>query len=46
MDDLFNTFFVSGDFGASFFRLIILVIMFDCLIGVARAIGTIKESVS
>lgn len=46
MNDLLNMFYVQGNFGESFFRLIVLVIMFDCLLGFAKSISSIKGSVS
>ena len=46
MNELLNMFYTQGDFGSSFFKLMVLVIMFDCLIGFARAIGSVKGSVS
>lgn len=46
MNDLLNMFYTQGDFGLSFFKLIVLVIMFDCLLGFAKSISSIKGSVS
>ena len=46
MNELLELFFVSGDLVTSFFKLVVLVIGFDTVIGVAHAIGTIKGSVS
>ena len=46
MNDLLNMFYTQGDFGTSFFKLMVLVLMFDCLLGFAKSIATIKGSVS
>lgn len=46
MNDLLNMVYSSGDLLLTFCKLFILVFSFDCLIGIAHAIKSIKGVVS
>lgn len=45
MQDIFDMIYVEGDILQTFIRLFILVFSFDCLIGFANAIKSIKGSI-
>ena len=45
MQEIFDSIYVSGDILQTFIRLFILVLSFDCLLGFANAIKSLKGSV-